>query len=627
MAATALAPPASRRRISVTSVAVFGLGALIALTAGAVLWLGLGSAVESTRGLVSERSDAVLDSLERELRSRLDPVTEQARWITSLVADGKLDLQDQTRLDDFMFGALAAAPQVAGIAFFRPNGTGRAWYRSARVAVSEDRSADEGLREWLRAGRWTRSSAWQNPIWVDTLGKAAVFHDSPLRKDNQFKGMLGQIVLVEELSRDITSNARPFTTPFVLHRGRQVIAHPALIRWSPIDSDESRPLATVEEVGDPVLAALGTEAAREGLWLARSGPGIEVKWVELDDIWHLVLQRKLHRYGEWTVGVHVDTSEVDDSAIRGMLEAAAAGISVLLVAVVLAVLVGRRISRPVRAIAAAARVVEDNRLDEVRPLRPSWILEMDDANRSFNRMVEGLRERQVIRRTLGRFVPERVAHELLSAGGRIEPTEVRASVLFCDLVGFTSLTETLGPTGIVAVLNDWFSLMTEVLERHGGTVIQFQGDALLATFNVPVADPGHARQAVRAAQEMRTATRRLTAGGPRPRMPDRRRHRNGGRRGGRRLGASQLHRLWRRGQPRGPARIVESRSRHVRPRVRRDRGGGGGPPRRTGRHDDGARAVGCDPAVYGARRGGGAGDGPAFGPRRPGTGRRTSGHG
>ena len=86
-------------------------------------------------------------------------------------------------------------------------------------------------------------------------------------------------------------------------------------------------------------------------------------------------------------------------------------------------------------------------------------------------------------------------------------------MLFCDLVGFTPLTETLGPTGIVGFLNDWFSRMTEILEQRGGTVIQFQGDAILATFNVPVADPEHARQAVRAAREMRAATRTLSAGG------------------------------------------------------------------------------------------------------------------
>ena len=85
-----------------------------------MLWLGLGSAAESTRRLIHERSDTVLDSLERELGSRLEPIREQARWIVSLVADGKLDLEDEARTDNFMFGALAATPQVAGIGFLPP---------------------------------------------------------------------------------------------------------------------------------------------------------------------------------------------------------------------------------------------------------------------------------------------------------------------------------------------------------------------------------------------------------------------------------------------------------------------------------------------------------------------------
>ena len=513
MAETALEAPARRWRLSVTTVAVFGLGALVALAAGSVLWLGLGTAAESTQRLIYERSDTVLDSLERELAGRLEPVAEQARWVSALVADGKLDLDDTAEADAFMFGALAATPQVAGIGFFRPDGTGRAWYRGERVAVGEDRSRDPNFHRWMMTARRATTTTWRDPIWLDTLDKPAVLHDSPLRKDDRFIGMFGQVVLTEELSRDLTSNAPPQTTPFVLHLGLNVLAHPELVHRSPLGTGELRPLATIEEVGDPVLAALGTDATREGRWLIRSGPGLDVSWVELDDIWHLVLQRRMPRYGEWTVGVHIDVESSEDRTVQHMVQAAAAGCAVLLVAVVLAVLVGRRISRPVRAIAAAARVVEGNRLDDVRRLRPSWIREMDDANRSFNRMVEGLRERQVIRRTLGRYVPEKVAQELLSAGGRIEPAEVRATVLFCDLVGFTSLTETAGPTGVVEVLNGWFSRMTEILERRGGTVIQFQGDALLATFNVPVADPEHARQAVGAALEMRAATRRIEAAG------------------------------------------------------------------------------------------------------------------
>ena len=516
-ASSGAAPPpqpsrAPRRRVPVTAVTVFGLGALVALAVGIVLWLGIGSTAETTRSLIQERSDAVLDTLERQLRSRLEPVHRQARWIASLVADGTLDLAEQDRLDAFMFGALAATPQVAAIGFFRPDGRGRGWYRGARVAVREDRSAEPGTRAWLRRGEQAETSSWQDPVWLDTLNEAAVLHDSPLRRDGRFEGMLGQVVPVSELSRDLAAHAPPFTTPFVLHDGRQVLAHPQLIHWAPSDTGESQPLAAIHEVGDPVLEALGVGAEREVRWLVRSGPDIDAAWVELNGDWHLVLRREVPAYGSWTVGVHIDAGRTDDHALRRMMGAAGGGLAALLAAVGLAVLAGRRISRPVRAIAAASRAVESGRLDEVRPLRPSWIREMDEANRSFNRMVDGLRERRLIRRTLGRYVPEEVARALLSTGGRIEPTEVRATVLFCDLAGFTSLTETLGPAAIVDVLNGWFSRMVEIVERRHGTAIQFQGDAVLAAFNVPAANPEHARNAVLAALEMRTATRSLAAG-------------------------------------------------------------------------------------------------------------------
>ena len=117
-------------------------------------------------------------------------------------------------------------------------------------------------------------------------------------------------------------------------------------------------------------------------------------------------------------------------------------------------------------------------------------------------MVDGLREREIIRDTLGRFVPEKVASSLLAGGGTIPVQEAEATILFCDIEAFTQLTETLGPVKIVDVLNAFFSAMVDILEQHGGVVTQFQGDAILATFNVPMADVNHARNAIQAAQEM-----------------------------------------------------------------------------------------------------------------------------
>ena len=75
---------------------------------------------------------------------------------------------------------------------------------------------------------------------------------------------------------------------------------------------------------------------------------------------------------------------------------------------------------------------------------------------------------------------------MLSGGGDIPVQQTEATILFSDIEAFTRLTESLGPAKIVDVLNAYFSRMVEILERHGGVVTQFQGDAILATFNVPV---------------------------------------------------------------------------------------------------------------------------------------------
>jgi class 3 adenylate cyclase len=121
-------------------------------------------------------------------------------------------------------------------------------------------------------------------------------------------------------------------------------------------------------------------------------------------------------------------------------------------------------------------------------------------------MVDGLRERSLIRDTLGTFVPQEVARKLLAGKGELEPVEENATALVCDLEAFTLLTDSLGSRRVVEFLNAYFEAMGEIIERHGGVITQFQGDAVLAVFNVPIPDREHAAHALSAAIEMVEAT-------------------------------------------------------------------------------------------------------------------------
>ena len=103
---------------------------------------------------------------------------------------------------------------------------------------------------------------------------------------------------------------------------------------------------------------------------------------------------------------------------------------------------------------------------------------------------------------LSRFVPNEVAAQVKTSETRVEAGagDVReTTIFFSDLQGFTSLSEGLTPVELIFTLNEYFAAVTEPIVRHGGVINQYQGDAILATFNLPKKLDDHAASAVRAA--------------------------------------------------------------------------------------------------------------------------------
>ncbi|MGB5708489.1 MAG: adenylate/guanylate cyclase domain-containing protein [Arenicellales bacterium] len=121
-------------------------------------------------------------------------------------------------------------------------------------------------------------------------------------------------------------------------------------------------------------------------------------------------------------------------------------------------------------------------------------------------LVESVIEGSAVR-DLSRFVPEEVAQQVIHSeeGAITGKGEVReCTILFTDIEGFTSISETLPPEKLIKALNQYFSLIAAPIHKHGGVISQFQGDAVLATFNVPKPDLNHASHAVRAAIEIQS---------------------------------------------------------------------------------------------------------------------------
>ncbi|KRC53643.1 MULTISPECIES: adenylate/guanylate cyclase domain-containing protein [unclassified Nocardioides] len=163
----------------------------------------------------------------------------------------------------------------------------------------------------------------------------------------------------------------------------------------------------------------------------------------------------------------------------------------------------RSVVAPIISVRDAMRAVERGDLDTDVVVYDGT--ELGQLQSGFNDMVSGLQEREQIRDLFGRHVGQEVAAAAAALGaGEIElGGETRTcSVLFVDLVGSTTYATEHGPTQVVAVLNRFFGVVVDEVDRHHGLVNKFIGDAVLAIFGAPVEHADHASAALEAARAM-----------------------------------------------------------------------------------------------------------------------------
>ena len=118
-------------------------------------------------------------------------------------------------------------------------------------------------------------------------------------------------------------------------------------------------------------------------------------------------------------------------------------------------------------------------------------------------------------RDLSRFVPDEVAKKVKSSeeGATTGKGEVNeTTILFTDIEGFTAISESLTPVELIDALNEYFTAMAKPIEEYGGVITQFQGDAVLATFNAPRPDPNHATNAIKAGMAIQRVLKNKTFG-------------------------------------------------------------------------------------------------------------------
>ena len=188
---------------------------------------------------------------------------------------------------------------------------------------------------------------------------------------------------------------------------------------------------------------------------------------------------------------------------EAVLTSAAVTLLVAIVGLIFANLVSGGIIRSVRQLLEGTRAVEEGQLDQSIDVTTSD--EIGQLAGAFNRMVGQLRDNQRVRETFGKYIDPRVVEGLIDRPNLTAAEGQRRvmTVLFCDLKGFTSLSEGMTPQGLVKVMNRYLSIMSEPIRANRGIIDKYIGDGIMAYWGPPFVDEAdHARFACLAALEM-----------------------------------------------------------------------------------------------------------------------------
>lgn len=189
-----------------------------------------------------------------------------------------------------------------------------------------------------------------------------------------------------------------------------------------------------------------------------------------------------------------------------------AGLAALVVILVLIEATTRPVSKAISAISVAATRVQAG--DYSAKLPDDRTDDIGQVSRSFNSMVEGLQQRELIEQTFGRYVDKNVAEELMrnSDALRLGGEKQTVTIMMSDIRNFTGISEKLRPEEVIKVMNTYFAAMIAVIEKYKGIIVDFYGDSILVFFNGVESDiPGRAFDAVTCALEMQEVLEELVA--------------------------------------------------------------------------------------------------------------------
>lgn len=494
--------PHTSRTIPISLTLATSIGLLVAIAVGAVFWIQWSTAQRNTLDLVTDRANLYADQILSNLEHQLEPARHLSEFVAGQIERGELDPLDTTRFETALANSLAAVPQILSVSYIDTGLQSNIARRHKDETVRVERVDRSGVENVIRAFHQTEKATkgfWGDVVFVDEF--TLVNHRRPLRRGGEFIGILAVTISVSKVSELIEQFTKSNGgTGFILYGRDRVLAHSTLKSAHPEQSPDN-PLVSMTTISDKVLNALAvplSDPQNKGTLFADR---FERRVVEIGGNQFATFVQWIDTYGDtkWGVGAWLNFRDVD-IAKRRILIAGYVGIALFLLSLVAAVVVGKSVARPVQRLTNSTTRIGEFDLSEINDLPPSWIKELDQQATAFNTMLSALRSFET-------YVPKTLVNRLIKKGGSnaVESREKDLTVMFTDIVGFTSMSEGQPAKDIADMINDHLAILGRCVEEEGGTIDKYIGDALMAFLGGPDDQPDTPERAARAALAMCSA--------------------------------------------------------------------------------------------------------------------------
>ena len=491
-------------RISISVLLVVTIGGLVALSAIAVMAVSTYANFRNTVELLSTSAEVFVDSVESDIDSLLEPLENTVRDLSEDSNRGVFDPMDQAFLQSFFRGAVASTPHLSNLVVVYPNGVlvgiDHVEFGRERMVAVEIVPADPTTIEFSNLMRESERIIWNAPFFEDGVTHISVA--APLLKDGRYMGSIIASTTVRHISKIVSELGKAYgTTGFILYGNDRVLAHPRVSKMPTLELDIDNPLHSLQTLDDPVISQMLKQEPEFPNGKA-TFDGYEV---EVSDGSRLVLTRRIERYGTvpWTIGQYLPMEDWT-AQFRRLERAALVSFGILLLSILAAIYLARRMAAPIRNTAERAQKISELNLVEIDYLPPSRITELNAQAMAFNSMLDGLRWFET-------YLPRNLVRQLIKTrdSSLVESREIELTVMFADIEGFTTLSESRSPKEIAELLNRHFETLNTCIEREGGTIDKYIGDAVLAFWGAPESQPDHAERACRAALAAKKAYEKI----------------------------------------------------------------------------------------------------------------------